>query len=494
MKSINESQYKLLCKSCDKFLNNNDTIERHANAFLNVIRAHPIFLKNYHALFCKYEVNYFYHLAKNLSRHLIVGFYKFINLIYRNYFLGDSIINDKRAFQNIFISHFLNSSFNNHKSDFYFYDLPQKVSKKSSLILYINYTDQSSKKTKFNKIDNKTQSILLPKYLPLRQEIKIKFQLFREAIKILKLNSSTKFERRLKYLAAVSSFSSATYFNYRLPLIIQHYVKKNSIKRIFTTYEGQSWERLVFSLARKVNDSVQCIGYQHALLFNNQYSIKRKLDKTFEPDYLMFSGKKGMEIFKDIKYLPPERLLLFGSKRLEFNKKSIKKTILNKKKTFLILPEGDLIECIPLTKFAINLAKEYNGLEFIIRFHPITKIKQLYKECPELKRDLPNLKLSKDSLENDLKLSDFAIYRGTTTIIRAIQNELIPLYYRRINEISIDPLIDFKKERTHLDSTEDLNLFLNKTMEDFERIKKDLIDYTNDFFTPINYSIVNKIK
>ena len=133
-------------------------------------------------------------------------------------------------------------------------------------------------------------------------------------------------------------------------------------------------------------------------------------------------------------------------------------------------------------------------MEFIIRFHPITKIKQLYKECPELKRDLPNLKLSKDSLENDLKLSDFAIYRGTTTIIRAIQNELIPLYYRRINEISIDPLIDFKKERTHLDSTEDLNLFLNKTMEDFERIKKDLIDYTNDFFTPINYSIVNKIK
>ena len=82
-----------------------------------------------------------------------------------------------------------------------------------------------------------------------------------------------------------------------------------------------------------------------------------------------------------------------------------------------------------MTKFVIQLAKEYSNFKFIIRFHPITKLNQVIRECPNLIQNLPNLELSQLSFEDDLKRSDYAIYRGSTTIIKAIQNGLVPLYY-----------------------------------------------------------------
>ena len=76
-------------------------------------------------------------------------------------------------------------------------------------------------------------------------------------------------------------------------------------------------------MARKINPSVICIGYQHAILFKKQHAIKRKLEMNFEPDYILFSGKKGLNSFKAIDYLPSNRLILFGTNRLETKRKKV---------------------------------------------------------------------------------------------------------------------------------------------------------------------------
>ena len=140
-----------------------------------------------------------------------------------------------------------------------------------------------------------------------------------------------------------------------------------------------------------------------------------------------------------------------------------------KRNVFLTLPEGDLIECIPLTKFVIQLAKVYFNFHFIIRFHPITKLNQVKRECPNLIQNLPNLELSQFSFEDDLKRSDYAIYRGSTTIIRAIQNGLVPLYYHKQNEITIDPLFEINQEKINLSVPKDLSLIFNKSFDEIEK-------------------------
>jgi hypothetical protein len=41
---------------------------------------------------------------------------------------------------------------------------------------------------------------------------------------------------------------------------------------LVTTYEGHSWERLCFALAKEAKPLVKCIAYQHAPIFKYQHA------------------------------------------------------------------------------------------------------------------------------------------------------------------------------------------------------------------------------
>ena len=199
-----------------------------------------------------------------------------------------------------------------------------------------------------------------------------------------------------------------------------------------------------------------------------------------------------MNNFKAINYLASNRLILFGTNRIEPVNNTPLKVKSSSNKTFLMLSEGDLIECIPLTKFVLQLALKYTESKFIIRFHPITNINQVIQKCPLLRQNLPNVELSKESLQDDLNRSFFAIYRGSTTIVKAIQNGLVPLYYNKENEITIDPLFEIQEEKTNLSSIQDLSLIFNKSLNQIEKSQSKLIEYVNDFFSPVDYNEVLK--
>lgn len=494
MKSITEEQYDKLCNACDALLKKNTSFERKANTFLNIIREHPIFLKNYFPLFQKKKTEFLIYLIKQLLYNILHLVYNFFNSFYRHFFLREKLNIENRNYENIFISHFLNDSFIDHKSDFYFFDLPQKLSQNSStcLILYINFTKKSINGPNNILNNREIKSLLLPKYLSPLNEIRIFWLLLKDAINLIFVKAESNFEKRIKYQAAISSISAATQFNYRLSFLTQKIVKKNNVKRIFTTYEGHPWERLIFSMVRKINNSIKCVGYQHALIFRKQHAIKRKLEKNFEPDYLLFSGKKGFNLFKKTKYLPLNNLILFGTNRIDSSKKNLPKVKSSKQNVFLILPEGDLIECIPLTKFAIQLALFYQELRFIIRFHPITNVKKVMDECPLLINGITNIELSNISFDDDLRRSEYAIYRGSTTIIKAIQYGLVPIYYEKENEISIDPLCYAQEYKTNVSAVQDLSLILRRSSDEIQIKQLKLMEHINEYFSPINYNEVIK--
>ena len=157
------------------------------------------------------------------------------------------------------------------------------------------------------------------------------------------------------------------------------------------------------------------------------------------------------------------------------------------------MTEGDLIECLPLAKFVVHLAKESPNANFIIRFHPITRVENVLKAVPELVSPPKNIELSSLSFEEDLSRAHFAIYRGSTTIIKAIQYGLIPLYYERPNEISIDPLHDIQEEKINLKSFEDLDLITQMPQINLIKRQLRLIEYVARFFSPLDYDEALKI-
>ena len=497
MKNITEAQYDQLCDACDALLQKNlYSIQGNANAFLHVIREHPIFLNAYNAIFHKNDISFFIHLLKLFFLNMVIGSYKLLHSIYRYYILGDKLIKHESVFEDVFISHFLNGSFINHERDFYFFDLPQKItkSKKSSLQLYINFTGKSSSKIQEEWKYRKTVSMALPRYLPLFQEIKIRGLMLIEAIKLLQFKSTSSFERRIKFQAVIAFFSSATHNNYRIAFLVQHYIKYNGIKRIFTTYEGHPWERLIFSMARKINPKIVCVGYQHAIVFRKQHAIRRKLAHHFEPNYILCSGEHGKQQFDAINYLPSKHLLCFGSNRtIDFRQEQLAVEA-KERKVFLMLSEGDLIECLPLAKFVVQLAKNNPSAHFIIRFHPITRVKSVLKLLPELNPPPENIELSKLSFDEDLARAHFAIYRGSTTIIKAVQYGLVPLYYERPDEISIDPLFDIQEEKVNLKSPEDIKLLNQIPAKELIKRQHKMIKYVARFFSPLDYNEALKIK
>ena len=119
MKSITETQYDKLCKTCDNIINNKpNSFERNANSFLHIIREHPIFLNKYKPIFYNNNFRFYFFILTQIFKSFIVGFLKFFDAIYRIYFLRDTINKDTTEYQNIFVTHFLNEKFLENKHDF----------------------------------------------------------------------------------------------------------------------------------------------------------------------------------------------------------------------------------------------------------------------------------------------------------------------------------------------------------------------------------------
>ena len=496
MRKISEAEYDKLCKACDALIEKQPTsITRNANALLHVIREHPIFLANYEVAFEKRSSLFYYVIIKKLLWNIIMGVYKFFHFLFKNYLTINRIKKKNLNTDYLFLSHLLNQNFIKDKSDFYFFDLPESFSYKNqkSLLLYINFTGLAPSAIEKKLETRKTPSFVLPRYLPFKDELLIRILLIREAISILFEKTNTVFEKRLKLLATVGALSSTTFSNLRLAKLVQYHIKKNSPKYLFTTYEGHAWERLIFFLARETNPNIKCVGYQHALIFRKQHAIRRKLTDQFEPDFILCSGPHARKQFIDIHYLPEERLLLFGSDRASSVKRENLAINAEKKDTFLMLSEGDLIECIPLVKLVLKLSKKYSQLNFVIRFHPITNVKQVFKICPALKTPPSNIILSDRSFEADLERAHFALYRGSTTIIKAVQYGLIPVYFENDNEISIDPLFEMKTRKVNIDKLGALEKLLRTNEYILEANQKELIQYVDQFFSPINYNVVEQL-
>ncbi len=494
MQNFSEKKFEFLCKQCDEILlEKKNNIFRQGNHILHVVREHPIFISRYAPIF-KYKNHKFYfflfkRFAANIIKLFLKNFYVIISFPIR---AKDKKLNKKIT--SIFFSHLLRDSFIKNDEDFYFKSLPDKFSKErsNSIIFYINNTSYSSKvlNKKFNLYSKKWYA--LPKFLSVQKEIKISFGLLKDGFKIFKDSLNLRGERKkIRELAAIESLSLNSHFSIRMFYFTKKIMDQIEPEYIFTTYEGHSWERLVYAAAKFKNKNVKNIGYQHALIFSKQHALRRSLADQFNPDFILTSGRVGKLILEKSKILSKERIINFGSPRTDVNIIE-KNSFQPNKDSVLFLPEGDYNECELMIDLAFELSAHHKTMSYIVRFHPLIsvgKLEERYKKSLLLNE---NVRFSISTLEKDLDESNYVIYRGTTTVIKAIEHGLYPIYFSLRNEMSINPLHDIDIDIIFN------NLDFSKIILKNEKIKKSKLKkiqkHATGFFSPLNYREALKIK
>ena len=496
MKQVSEKDYNSIRVECDLILFEKPSDKfRQGNNLLHVIREHPIFLSQYHPVIDNNFFKFHFLLLSRLTLNILKIPLNFFQSILQS-FHGNEEYNIKKNISSIFFSHLLNNSFIKHQKDFYFSSLPEKFVSPNNdyMIFYLNYTNSSSRKINSYFKKNKKNKIALPKTLSLREEFKISFGLLKDGFYLWsKSYDYSGIKMKLRKLAAVEAISSSSHFSIRMASFTEKLVFNYNPDYIFTTYEGHAWERLVYFSAKKKNKNIKNIGYQHAVIFENQHAIKRKLHKNFNPDFIITSGENGRSILEKSKIIPKSKIIIFGSPRTKFKKANFI-PFNDTKRGILFLPEGDYKECRLMLELAFEVSKLLRNFSIIIRFHPLISVDRLSKQYKLMLTKNKNLEFSNLALEKDLERANYAIYRGTSAIIKALEHGLYPCYYSIINEIPINPLHSIQDKIDFISNSNDLSRIILMNEVKKKRKLKSIQNHINKYFSQIDYKSILKIK
>ena len=394
----------------------------------------------------------------------------------------------------ILTSHFINLKSMGLEEDFYFGGITKLLLEgKYKVNLFLrNYTSISPKV-----IEKSWKKTNTPRYVALtclkfKDEMKIILNGFKVFVNLLlKHSSGDQFLDRVKILLAIEAISPASLDAERFSLQLVSFVKKSNAKVLFITFEGHAWERLVIQKIKNLKEKILCIGYVHTIAFPNQYASLRNYKNEFMPDLIFVSGNNTKIIFeKKISNSIP--IVVLGSHKIQNKSIDLKKK-LNAK--ILILPEGFFSESKLLINFGLELAKTFPEADIRIRLHPnMSGFKSKYMNIIKNKN---NIKISEISLKQDILWSSHAIYRGSTSIIEAVLYGVIPMYYGRRDQLTIDPLFCIKNKKHYVETIPHVITSLNrwKKMKNKEeiRLKKEYINFCECLMEPLNNKVLKNI-
>jgi len=403
---------------------------------------------------------------------------------------------DKNKTDIIFITSLVNAntlkSRKNINNDFIFGNMISDLRNKYNVkVFYINNTTFNSRNI-FEKLKKNKNIYILKKIISFLEEILILILQFAE-LKNLILNFLIKKINLCNFfLIANNLFSYETRNNIRLKIQLEKLIKIYCPKIAVVSFEGHCWEKIVFNICKLVKEkNIKIAAYQHGGVINNQFSINRRYLKNYNPEYILTSGNKNLSFFSKFFYENTKNQLFeIGSNRsCSFNKKDILNKIFNNKKNInncLVIPEGTNEETKILFGFAYKLAESNPKIKFILRAHPQINIKIFIKKFFIFNKYkfLKNIIFSENSFQHDLKRSQILLYRGSTGVVTAMLNGLIPVYYKQPNEdINIDPIFKLKKFKKIISNKNDFSNILNfKNFKDTTEAEF-AIKFCNNYFT-----------
>lgn len=460
-------------------------ISRCSNSILkNKINYFKVSLTSLHII--RSHKNYF-----NLSRRKSNNSNSFFRIFKRYYLISDNYFKKKINSDFLFISNFVNKSELNVKDRFFDPIIEQLESKNIKYnIIYRNLSDYNNN-LKFKK----NNLIILNESSKIFNDIYYFFKIFLEIIKIFFYRDNIKFNIKEKIIKNLFTFKNITSSLSNINHVnnIMYLVKKLNPKKVFITYEGYPWERMLCRKLKDYNPKIKIFGYYFSVITKYTNTPLVKFRKNFDPDFILTSSEFISEIFKK-KGFKKENIFNFGSKK---KRKSVstyqkKKNLIN----CLILPESFDDE----TKYLIDFAKKIDdlkiGIKFILKLHPSVQ-NDFYINQLKLYIDKNNIEISKNSLAEDIKRSHLAFYRGSSSIIEASSQNVIPIFIPNKNELSIDVLYKLEKVKPKINNINDFVKFFkiykknNFNIHTYNETK--IINFCKNYYSQIDKKIINQI-
>ena len=449
--------------------------------FKKICREYDLFLKNKNFFFEKFCFS-FLHIKS--SKSINTNFNKIIiyrNKIYRiiptifdiiiNFFSFSPrhILNNNRKSNILIFSSCINKE-NLKEVDFYLGHIVKNLNNNFKITLVLrNLTFKGISKNDFNKKIFKDIDVFL-----IRHKLNIFLELYFVYLYIKSLIKSNLFIKKNNFS---NFFSLNSLLNFCCNLRETHQFKNvlnsNDYKIFLTTYEGNAWERLFFYQSKKILPKITNIGYHFNYHLKHEHSIFRNLNKNFDPDIILTSGEYSKKKFFQKKFKCKNIINIGTNKYLKSENQKYSRS----KKNILILPEGYIYETLLLYKFVSNFIDQNKNFKFTLRLHPVLK-----NSCKKLFYD-KRIKISSNSLLKDFKINKFALYRGSSSIISAAGNGVIPIYYSFKNELSLDPFFGLNKNIVYSDDFRKFNQILmsNNLNKNQKKIKKFSLDYYSDY-------------
>jgi hypothetical protein len=480
---LNLEQYKKICKIAEFIHNdyNANEITQSIDA-LNIIKPHPDYLEKQ-----KIFIN------KNIL-NIIINFLliTFINTIKWNIRFFENLLftiflkkNKSKKHSGVFLVSYINNKLDIKKNHFYgnIYYCIKKKYKNTNKILINNTNINSIRLSKHN-----NQAIILDNILFLEDELKILALQLKEVNNFF-MNFFLKKKINFSSLIKISFlvFSKETKLNLRYYFQFKKLFNNNEIKFVLSPLEGYAWEKLLFFCLKK-NKTIS-IGYQFNSILNGQTWIKNLGSNHYSPDYIFTSGNFNKKKINKINNFYSKKIFNVGSVRNFITNKQTKR-----KNNCLIVPEGTIGETYKIFHFAFEIAKRSKNFKFIIRTHPLINIKDFLKKYFKYDYLNKNIIISSQKFSYDLNRSKFCLFRGSTSIITAMMNGLIPIYYDKNNEnFNINPMHDFKVNVKKVSNVEEFLDYILKINKNNKYNYKKSLKYSKYFYDKINHKIINNI-
>lgn len=441
----------------------NDFIKIISNLRKNI--QSPLFYAN-----CFLDYNYNNKIYEDYFKKIsLISYLKLISLLFINIILliGIIIFKSKKNNNNfnlkknkiVIIGHRIDSALN---EDFYFFEIIKYFKSKSInfSLFQINHINSNLKSP--NLINN---------YMKFKDELFLFFNItfsITKSVKQLNRIRAIKHNKFYFSLAFITFFlSNRTFNNLRIPLQINN-IFKNSKKnyKIFITYEGYHWEKVLFGMIKKSNSTRKInnklFAVQHSFIPSNNKNFFDFYNSDFNCDYLLLSGSI---LYKKVIKNFPYTINIGATK-----KNQIKKFTKSKNEKFILfLPSSNQKELEYLLDLLFKIHKFYPNYKFIWRSHPFmsSKLDNLFREYPQIEFS------KKNDLNYDLSRSKIALYSISSSIIKAVSYGVRPVYVKN-PDFDIDPLEDLRNSwKVKINNYKNINNFFNYDKN--KQILKDMV-------------------
>jgi hypothetical protein len=450
-----------------------------------------------------YRYSRFYNkLYKNPDEYVVACNYFNVIKSHYNYFFYPKKIKFIKSFFNFFlrylkkckknnikkkkiliISNFISSKYI-FKNDFYFSHLIENLKRNSFHIYYRNIEEKnySNKKNSFFYLGSTDRNIVKDLYYIFRIIYKlVKLRVFynnKDSFSAIAINKCFDIKNILSTLSNINEVDK-----------IISFIEKCQPKKIFFTYEGYAWEKLFIFRLKKKYPNILLFGFYFSIISQYQNSPFLPKIRQLIPDYILTSGNVQRKKF--IKYdFNENKIFNIGSNKKLFH---LKKNIhLKRNKKIILLPEAFIEEVLSFINFAKKCSKIISD-KFILRLHPSLLDNIEMNKIIKQKIVNTNIFISNQKIEKDFNLSRVAIYRGSSSVIQAVNYGLIPTYLAIKNELSIDPLFEISKYIKRIKNPLDLK---KMTMIDSYSYHKNLVkvqNYCKNYFMSRNQKNIKKI-